>query len=911
LTGADRWRQIDEVFAEALERSPAERAAFLDAACAGDPEMRLEVERLLAADESSATFLERPASELLGLVPELEAGERLGPYRLLRRLGGGGMGTVYLARREDEHYQQDVALKILRSGLQGTEAVHRFLAERQILARLEHPNIARLYDGGSTQEGRPYLVMELVEGLPVDEYCDRHLLTLDQRLDLFRRICSAVQYAHQNLLVHRDLKPGNILVTTAGEPKLLDFGIAKRLEPGSATKPDLTQTGSRMMTPSYASPEQVRGEAITTASDVYSLGVLLYELLAGRTPYRVGSGLPHEIERAICEQEPERPSAALFRAGASAESAEEIARARCLRPPALRRRLQGDLDNIVLMALRKEPGRRYGSASQLSRDVENHLNSLPVVARPDTLSYRGRKFLRRHRVGVSAAAVVVLLVAGFIVSLIVQGRRLARERDKAQYSLSFLLDTFKDADPYHTKGERLTADEILTQGAARISRDLAGRPDVQAALMDAIGEVESGLGRFDRAEPLLARSLALRRATFGPDSLEVAESLEHLGLLKQARSAPAEAEALLRQALAIRRRRQSDGHLETAKTLNELGALLVTRGNAAAAEKLHREALAIAMRLEGAVGPTVAESLLALSGSKLAQGNYGAAERIARQGLVVERGVLGRRDPRLFRVQTEVGRVLIEAGKFKEAEQLLRSSLKAQRELLGPRHPDVTVTLGDLAYTLHRQAHWAEAERMNRELLEIVQTQFGPSHSLVDETLVNLATNVDAQGRPAEALPYYERALEIRLHKFGPESGQVAQALLLIAGARRSLKDYTSAVRFARQALDVLEKVHDPHVDFALRELGRDYLGQGSPAQAEPHLKRALALRQEALSRDHPDVATAEYTLADCLVDLGRYDEAAALLRDARGVLNKDAESNEDRLGLLALVEEKLKARRR
>ncbi len=908
MIGAERWRAIDQVFAEALEISPAERQAFLDTACAGDPEMRLEVERLLAADEESSTFLERPVSELLGLPPELDAGDRLGPYRLLRRLGGGGMGTVYLARREDEHYQQDVALKVLRSGLQGTEAVHRFLAERQILARLEHPNIARLYDGGSTEDGRPYLVMELVEGLPVDEYCDRHQLSIDQRLDLFRRICSAVQYAHQNLLVHRDLKPGNILVTEAGEPKLLDFGIAKRLEPGSATQPELTQTGSRMMTPSYASPEQVKGEAITTASDVYSLGVVLYQLLVGRSPYRVGSGLPHEIERAICEQEPERPSAALFRAGSPAE---EIARARGARPQALRRRLLGDLDNIVLMALRKEPGRRYGSAAQLARDVENHLQSLPVVARPDTLSYRGRKFLRRHRVGVSAAALVVLLVAGFIVSLIVQGRRLAQERDKARYSLSFLLDTFKDADPYHTKGERLTADDILTQGAERISRDLSGRPDVQAALMDAIGEIERGLGRYDRAEPLLDRSLALRRATFGPDSLEAAESLEHLALLKQARSAPADAEPLLRRALAIRRNKLGDRSLETALTLNELGDLLVQRGRAGEAEKLHREALAIAMRLEGAVGPTVAESLLALSKSKLAQGNYGAAERIARQGLVVERGVLGRRDPRLYHVESEVGRVLIESGKFKEAELLLRSSLKAQRELLGSEHPDVTVTLGDLAYALHRQARWAEAETMNRELLELLQTQFGPSDSLVDETLINLATNVDAQGRPAEALPYYQRALEIRRRKFGPESSQVAQALLLIAGAERSLGRFPSATRFARQSLDILEKVHDPHVDFALRELGRDYMGDGKPAEAEPHLRRALALRHQSLSKDHPDLATAEYTLASCLVDLGRYDEAAALLRDARTILKKHPESNGDRFGLLQEVEDKLTARRR
>ncbi len=908
MIGADRWREIDQVFAEALDRPLAQRLAFLDEACAGDSELREAVERLLLADEASDTFLEQPASELLGLVPEVETGERLGPYRLLRRLGAGGMGTVYLARREDEHYQQDVALKILRSGLQGTEAVHRFLAERQILARLEHPNIARLYDGGSTPDGRPYLVMELVEGLPLDEYCDRHQLAIDQRLDLFRRICSAVQYAHQNLLVHRDLKPGNILVTEVGEPKLLDFGIAKRLEPGSATKPDLTRTGSRIMTPSYASPEQVRGEAITTASDVYSLGVVLYGLLAGRTPYRVENGFAHEIERAICEAEPERPSAALFRPGEP--SAEEIARTRCARPQALRRRLHGDLDNIALMALRKEPSRRYGSAAQLSRDIENHLHSLPVVARPDTLSYRTRKFVRRHRVGVSAAALVVVLLAAFISSLIVQGRRIARERDKAQYSLSFLLDTFKEADPYHTKGEHLTADEILSRGAERVSRDLSGRPDVQAALMDAIGEVERGLGRYDRAEPLLERGLALRRATFGPDSLEVAESLEHLGLLKRERSAFAEAERLLRQSLAIEKARLGDGSLQTAKTLDELGNLLANTGKAEEAEKLHREAVRIATRVEGAVGPTVAESLLSLSKAKLAQGNRGAAERIARQALVVESGALGKQDPRLLDVQSQVGAVLIEAGKYKEAEALLRKTLSAQREILGRQHPDVSDTLQSLAYTLHREGSWAAAEAINRDLLQAVRTQYGPSHRLVDEVLVNLGTDVDAQGRQAEALRYYEQALEIRRQNFPRDSAQVAQALLLIAGAHRGLKEYPDAVSFSRQALEILEKVHDPHVDFALREIGRDYMGLGRPAKAEPYLRRALALRRQSLGKDHPDLATAKFTLADCLVDLGRYDEAAALLREARASLRKHAEDNQDRLGQVTDIEAKLRRRR-
>src|SRR5215203_547449 len=324
---SERWHEVDRLFAAALDRPPAERPVFLEEACAGDLVLRREVERLLAADQAASQFLSNSPGEQLRLVLDpREEGGSLGPYRLLRTIGSGGMGTVYLARREDEHYQRDVAIKVLRSSLATTQAFHRFIAERQILAQLEHPNIARLYDGGSTDDGRPYLVMELIEGMPVDQYCDRHRLTLDQRLVLFQKICAAVQYAHQNLLVHRDLKPANILVTPEGEPKLLDFGIAKRLAPEPGDAPQETWTGLRMMTPSHASPEQVRGDAVTTASDVYSLGVILYGLLAGRSPYQVTAELPYEIERAICELEPERPSVALFRPGPP--SAEESALAR-------------------------------------------------------------------------------------------------------------------------------------------------------------------------------------------------------------------------------------------------------------------------------------------------------------------------------------------------------------------------------------------------------------------------------------------------------------------------------------------------------------------------------------------------------------------------------------------------------
>ena len=886
MTAAERWRRMDALFAEALERPPEERGAFLDTACAGDAGLRREVEGLLEADERSATFLEHPAGELLGLLPDGEEGGRLGPYRLLRRLGSGGMGTVYLARREDEHYRQEVAIKVLRSGLQSTEALHRFLAERQILARLEHPNIARLYDGGNTEDGRrPYLVMELVEGLPVDEYCDRRQLTVDQRLDLFRRICSAVQYAHQNLLVHRDLKPANILVTAAGEPKLLDFGIAKRLEPEAADA-SLTRTGLRVLTPSYASPEQVKGEPITTASDVYSLGVLLYGLLAGRGPYRAGSGLPHEIERAICEQEPERPSLALVRAaadGSGPATPEEIARARGTRPPALRRRLRGDLDNIALMALRKEPGRRYGSAAQLSGEIDNHLQNLPVAARPDTLLYRGRKFLRRHRAAAVAAALMVLVVLGFVASLLVQRRQVVQERDRARYALSFLVDTFKGADPYHTRGEHLTAGEILDQGARRVSRDLARQPDVQATLMDAIGQVELVLGRIREAAPLLEGALA-RRRRLAPGSPETVQSLEHLAELRMKQSDFAGAEALLREALATERRLPRRDDLETARVLNLLGEALAWKGSVREAEALHREALSLGRRAESPQGIVVAESLLGLARRAQERGDYPRAERFHREGFSTLSRAFGEGDPRLVNEQKSLGAVLIDEGKMKEAEALFRAALAAQRKVLGDDHPEVLELLSGLAIARQSQGDSPAAEALDREIVRGCLQRYGEWNRQTAEAISNLGTVLESQGRNREAIVEQERALAIRRRIYGERHSEVAHSLLHLSKERRELGQTGAALALGRQSLEIEQATlgpEHPYGAYPEEAVGMALRDQHRAGEAEPHLRHAVELLRKAVPENHPQLAKARMELAKCLADLGRLDEAGSLLRQA------------------------------
>src|SRR5262245_32474108 len=440
----ERWEQIQSLYYAAREGDLGLRAALLDEACAGDESLRLEVESLLASDEQAGDFLNTPAMKIATEeIAEERArslvGRQLGHYRLLSQLGAGGMGEVYLAARADDQYRKQVAIKLVKRGMDTDNILRRFRQERQILAALDHPNIARLLDGGVSEDGLPYFVMEYITGAPITEYCDSHQLSTEARLKLFRQVCAAVHYAHQNLVVHRDLKPGNILVTEEGAPRLLDFGIAKVFNPELASPTlDLTSPEMRLMTPEYASPEQVRGEPITTASDIYSLGIVLYELLTGHHPYRTRNLSPSEIIRIVCEKEPEKPSAIIgrneeipFSDGPRPITSESVSRTREGQPEKLRRRLAGDVDNIVLMTLRKEPERRYGSVMQFSEDIRRHLEGLPVIARKDTLGYRSVKFLQRHKVGVATAAAIVALVIGAIASLVWERNAAVQARAEA------------------------------------------------------------------------------------------------------------------------------------------------------------------------------------------------------------------------------------------------------------------------------------------------------------------------------------------------------------------------------------------------------------------------------------------------------------------------------------------------
>lgn len=880
---AESWRRTDEVFAEALEIPAGERERFLAAACGGDDALRAAVERLLAADSRAGEFLGTPAllsSDALLSEEDDAAGRRLGPYTLLRPLGQGGMGTVYLATRDDGAYDRQVAVKLLRWSFADGDLLHRFLAERQILARLEHPHIARLYDGGTTEDGQPYLVLEHVEGLPLDVYCDTHHLSLEARLALFRKVCAAVQHAHRNLLVHRDLKPANVLVTAEGEPKLLDFGIAKQLATGLETDAE-TRTGLRVMTPGYASPEQMRGEAVTTASDVYSLGVLLYELLSGRSPYRVSAETPFALERAVLEEVPEKPSDAAAR-GSEAENA-AVAQARGSRPAELRRRLRGDLDNIVLMALRKEPARRYGSVAELEGDLDRFLTRRPVTARRDSLGYRTGLFVRRHRWSVAAGVLVALLTAGLLAGLIAQSVRAAREGDKAQRALAFLVDVFKQSDPYQTGGERVTPQQILAQGAARVERELEDQPEVQAALMDAIGQVYLGLGLPDRAEPLLEGALARRRAA-GAAPLEEAASLQSLADLRLYRSDLPRAAKLYEEALQLERRALGKDDRIVAGTLARLAGVRSQMQRPDEAEALLRQALQI-HRARGQEGAAEAARVLVdLAALERQRARFAAAETLCTEALALQRRSLGPGHPDLARTLQVMAGARRDTGDHAGAEKLLREALAIQQTALEEGHPERVAVVDDLALTLFHRGRLDDAYVLHEEALAQLRARLGNEHGKVADALDNLGAIDYGLRRNAKAGRLHEEALVIRRRLYGERHVDVARSLLQIGRVRYQDNLLDEAEAAQRRSLDILIGLlgeGNPLTAYPLVDLGQIAIARKQWKDAEGYYRRAVAIRARALPANHFETARARSQLGESLVRQGRYEEAEPLLRTA------------------------------
>jgi tetratricopeptide (TPR) repeat protein/tRNA A-37 threonylcarbamoyl transferase component Bud32 len=573
-----QWQQVEQLFYEALDLPTEERSAFLDRACGAEESLRQEVESLLAASEKTAGFLRKPAEEVARQFAREAQFDRIGPYRILNLIGQGGMGKVYLAERADQSYRQLVAIKLMQaSGLSKPEMVARFRTERQILANLDHPNIARLLDGGMTPEGHPYLVMEFIDGRPVNEYSPGRKLSIEERLKLFRAICAAVEYAHGRLVVHRDIKPGNILVTPDGTPKLLDFGIAKFLDP-EITDSRQAQTVERLMTFEYASPEQVRGDAATTLTDVYALGVLLYQLLTGVLPFRFETSSPLEAAKVICENDPLPPSVTASHSGASPKEIHA---------------LRGDLDSIALKAMRKEPEYRYQSAVQLSADIDAYLQGYPVQARTGSWSYGTGKFVRRHRTAVAASALLALALVVFGAAMGFLAQRATREQMIAARESQFLASVLEASAPGHTPGQAVTALELLDRGARRIHHEFSEAPDAHASLISTMARAYTNLGRTDRATDLAEECYRICVKTYGENSPLVLPAIHLRATLLRNDGKYADAEPLFRREVALAVRIYGKDDLAVASALTGLGECLYQEGKYVEAEMTLREALAL------------------------------------------------------------------------------------------------------------------------------------------------------------------------------------------------------------------------------------------------------------------------------------------------------------------------------
>ncbi len=844
----ERWRTIDPILDAALDLPASERAQFLDRACADDPPLRREVEALIASCEKAGELFERPpllvAQEMFAESGSdwqtVQPDTVIGHWRIIREIGRGGMGAVFLAERADGAFEKHAALKLVKRGMDTDEILERFRHERQILARLQHPNIAGLLDGGVTGDGLPYFVMELASGPPIDEYCDTHLLTLADRLHMFRRVCEAVQYAHRNLVVHRDLKPGNILVVD-GRAMLLDFGIAKLLAADAAAVGSVTRAYALRLTPQYAAPEQVTGDLTTTATDVYSLGVVLYELLCGHSPYRMATDSLSELERVVCHEIPRAPSAMVMR---DAEHAQAIARARCLEPRELVDQLRGDLDAICLKALLKEPHLRYESAAALGEDIQRHLAGLPILARPHTRRYRVRKFVQRNRGLVSLGTLLVAAVLIGLVLVVWQAREATRqsaarqqEAERATAARDYLISVLSYFDPDRLQGRRdIPPETLIAVGFANLD-SLNAQPEVQAAVMNALGQIVFNFGQRQRADSLFRRAYA-NLLPFG-DHPDLAVTMTGIGEVWRRELRHDSAREWFANALRIRQR------------LLDPDDPLIAESEQALAFALYNIADSVSV-------PATRESMLAES-----ERLYLAALRVPRMAPTLRPRVLqGLGDIQMARARPDSA-----VGRYADA-------LRAGRESLGPLHPENARTLWGLAIAHRQLGEYAASEAYLRDALDILTTVYGASNQDVASAHYLLALVLTDQDRQDDAIVQFGRSIEIASRLEVHDHRWTAFAWSGLGEAQLEAGRPADAQRALEEAVALFGDATDDAVATRTRWLlGRALTEQGDARAAHPLLLRSW--RAASASGQNAITDSAALWIARAWTAMGMPDSAA------------------------------------
>lgn len=848
-----RYQALKRIFHNAQELTDAGCSDYLDRACAGDAELRAQAQALLAV-RCDPGFLEH---NLLATETPGDLGLERG-YRVLRELARGGMGVVYLAERDDGEYRGQVAIKLLtRAAALQPAAIARLRQERQILARLNHPHIARLLDGGTTTGGMPYLVLEYVEGARIDDYCRAHQPALAERLSLFLKVCDAVAYAHRNLVIHRDLKPGNILVTPAGEPKLLDFGIAKILE--SADDGTLTQEGARLLTPRYASPEQIRGEPVSTVSDVYSLGVLLYELLTGDSPYGGAVSTPNALAHAISEHEPLQPSVAVAHASMAGSK------------PEAARRLRGDLDAIALKALRKAPSERYSGAEALAADIQRHLVGQPVAARRGTSIYRMRKFILRHGIGVATATAVVALSVAFMFGLSRQLGQTRIERDKAEQVAAFLTELFRVADPSESRGNSITAREILDRGAARLTSADATLPaPVRASMLELMGTVYRHLGLTRQSEPLLLEALAQRQNAPWAERAAAAAALAELRL-DQGRFGDA---VMTVEPLLAQRETAGSDPAVASRLLLDLGQAQIRLGQREAAERVLNEALRLRQRIFGDDSVEVAEVLNALVNLTRERGDLLLTERYFHQALAIyERH---NADPwTLAKLRNNLGLLLLDRGDYAAAEPLLERSLATLRQVLGEEHPAVAISLINLGSVKGRRGKYAEADPLLQRAYALRLKLFGADNGLTATARANVGYSAFSLGRFGQATEALDAALAVQEKTLGKDNLYTLITLRNLAALRFTEGRLQDAADLYRGVLERGAKSLGANHALLLQSRARLGLTErclGRTDQALVDLAAAESAQRKTLPANHPDLAETTIERADAALAAGDSD---------------------------------------
>jgi len=858
LLSPQEWQCLQSVFDVAAELRPEERSSYLDEACRGDAGLRLRVESLLLSVEGETAFLDALGQGVSAslMTPMPGIGGRLGSYEITGIIGRGGMGVVYRATRADDAYRKDVAIKVAALGLLTSDLRGRFLRERQILANLDHPNIARLHDGGTTPEGVPFVVMEFVDGIPIDDYCEKHALTPRARIELMIHVARAVDYAHRHLVVHRDLKPDNIFVTDDGEPKLLDFGIAKALGPeGAGLNGSETIDSQRLLTPDYASPEQLQGGAITTATDVYQFGVLLYELLTGKRPFRTTGSSLGELERAICEVPPAKPD------------------------------LDADLDRILLQTLEKDPTRRYISAGALADDLQRYLDGFPVLARTPSWSYSTAKFVRRHKFGVAVASLLVMLLAGFGIGMSILARRTAQEARIANQTTEFLLGLFQANDPIQGRGDKITARELLDRGAAQLDRTSNQDPVVKAGLLDSIGAIYNTLGSSDKARQMLEQTLSLRRARLPGDEVGLAGTLARLADVETNLSHYDRAIALSQESLAVYRRVFRDNDERIAQRLAQISTDHFELDHPQQSESYEREALALSTRLVGRHDPHTLEMIADFGTILDLEGKMMEAEPYYLEYLAAARTTSPPNLPAVGDGLLWIGMNHYRQGRFAEAEQELRNADSIFRQTYPNGHPIIAKSQDVLVLALLARGKTDEGLQLSRQAVDADEKLYGPTHRETAFSEDSLGLALLASGRTDEARKVFQSDLEARIAVFPPTHIQIARTWMFLAMTDYNSGNLPLAAHECRRADEILNQTRAPHTHPQQADIDALMMNiltaQHQFKQAEQLGGPSVATFRQSLPPGNVHLAGLESALGWALANDGKYDQATPLLREA------------------------------